>query len=189
MGESLSSPASSNFKTSTPRRHSSAHSQKGKQNMADYFTNFSLIVPLPTEEAVEYAIQLAEHASGIQLGNEMAADFPESLRDVTDDWLFETDANDASEGRGLWLHSINGGIDAVCAFIQHLLQRFTPDHHVTLEWSNDCSKPRVDAFGGGAALITARKIKSISTSEWLHRQVSRLRKPRRKPSAKERTAA
>ena len=157
--------------------------------MADYFTNFSLIVPLPTEEAVEYATQLAEHASGIQLGNEMAADFPESLRDVTDDWLFETDANDPSNGRGLWLHSSNGGIDAVCAFIQHLLQRFTPDHHVTLEWSNDCSKPRVDAFGGGAALITAQKIKTINTGEWLHREVTRLRKPRRKPSAKERTAA
>ena len=157
--------------------------------MADYFTNFSLIVPLPTEEAVEYAIQLAEHASGIQLGNEMAADFPESLRDVTDDWLFETDVNDASEGRGLWLHSEFGGIDAVCAFIQHLLQRFTPEGHVTLEWSNDCSKPRVDAFGGGAALITGQKIKTINTGEWLHREVTRLRKPRRKPSAKERTAA
>lgn len=157
--------------------------------MADYFTNFSLIVPLPTEEAVEYATRLAEHASGIQLGNEMAADFPESLRDVTDDWLFETDANDASEGRGLWLHSSNGGIDAVCAFIQHLLQRFTPDHHVTLEWSNDCSKPRVDAFGGGAALITARKIKSINTGEWLHREVTRLRKPRAKTSTGKRRAA
>ena len=81
-------------------------------HVADYFTNFSLIVPLPTEEAVEYALQLAAHASGIQLGNEMAADFPESLRDVTDDWLFETDANDASQNRGLWLHCSNGGIDA-----------------------------------------------------------------------------
>jgi hypothetical protein len=62
MGESPSSPASFNFKTSTPRGQSSAHPQKGKQNMADYFTNFSLIVPLPDEAAVNYALELANQA-------------------------------------------------------------------------------------------------------------------------------
>jgi len=146
--------------------------------MADYFTNFSLIVPLPTQEAVDYALNLAEQARFVLQGDEsMPDDFPASLKDVVEDWRFETVVNDTSEGRGIWLHSSNGGIDAVCAFIQHLLQRFAPGDHVTLEWSNDCSKPRVDAFGGGAALITARKIKTINTGEWLHREVSRLRKP------------
>ncbi len=145
--------------------------------MADYFTNFSLIVPLPDEAAVQYALDLAEQAFHIHMGDEMPDDFPASLRDVIEDWQFDTDSNEPSNGRGLWLRSSDGGIDAVCAFIQHLLGRFSPEGHVTLEWANDCSKPRVDAFGGGAALITARKIKSISTGEWLHRQVSRLPKP------------
>lgn len=142
--------------------------------MADYFTNFSLIVPLPDEAAVQSALDLAEQAFHAHLGEEMPDDFPASLRDVIEDWQFDTDANDPSHGRGLWLHSSNGGIDAVCAFIQHLLGRFAPEGHVTLEWSNDCSKPRVDAFGGGAAIITADAITSISTGEWLHQQVSRL---------------
>lgn len=155
--------------------------------MADYFTNFSLIVPLPTEEAVEYALNLAEQASDAYLGEEIPADFPASLKDVVEDWRFDTHSRDPSDGRGLWLHSSNGGIDAVCAFIQHLLQRFARGSHVTLEWSNDCSKPRVDAFGGGAALVTARRIKTINTGEWLHREVTRM--SRRKPAARERTAA
>ena len=155
--------------------------------MADYFTNFSLIVPLPDEAAVQYALDLAEQASRIQQGDEMSEDFPASLRDVIEDWQFDTDTNNPSNDRGLWLHSSNGGIDAVCAFIQHLLQRFAPGNHVTLEWSNDCSKPRVDAFGGGAALITARKIKSISTGEWLHREVTRM--SRAKTSTGKRRAA
>ena len=156
--------------------------------MADYFTNFSLNVALPTEEAVDYALNLAEQARFIHQGDEgMPDDFPASLRGVTEDWQFETVANDRSEGRGLWLHSSNGGIDAVCAFIQHLLQRFAPGDHVTLEWSNDCSKPRVDAFGGGAAIITARKIKTINTGEWLYREVTRM--SRRQPSAKEESVA
>jgi hypothetical protein len=145
--------------------------------MADYFTNFSLIVPLPDEAAVQYALDLAEQAFHIHMGDEMSDGLPASLRDVIEDWRFDTEPNDPSNGRGLWLHSSEGGIDAVCAFIQHLLERFAPDGHVTLEWSNDCSKPRVDAFGGGAAIITAGKIKSISTGEWLHQQVSRLPKP------------
>ena len=149
--------------------------------MADYFTNFSLIVPLPDEAAVQYALDLAEQAARIQQGEEMPRHFSASLRDVIEDWRFDTDSNDPSNARGLWLHSSDGGIDAVCAFIQHLLGHFAPEGHVTLEWSNDCSKPRVDAFGGGAALITARKIKSINTGEWLDQQISRL--PKSQPEA------
>ena len=144
--------------------------------MADYFTNFSLIMPLPDEAAEKYALALAEQAFHIHMGEEMPGDFPESLRDVVEDWQFDTDASDPSNGWGLWLHSSSGGIDAVCAFLQHLLQRFDPAGHATLEWSNDCSKPRVDAFGGGAALITADKIKHLNTGQWLHRQVARLQK-------------
>ena len=145
--------------------------------MADYFTNFSLIVPLPSEAAVEYAIDLAEQAARARLGDGIPDDFPASLRDVIEDWQFETDTSDPSNGCGVWLHSVYGGVDAVCAFIQHLLQRFASGDCVQMEWSNDCSKPRVDAFGGGAAIITARKIKSMSTGEWLHRQVARLPQP------------
>ncbi len=149
--------------------------------MADYFTNFSLLVQMPTEAAQTYALDLAERTFHIFLRDERPEDdFPSSLRDVVEDWQFDTDPSDPSSGPGLWLHSSNGGIDAVCAFIQHLLQKFDPAGHVALEWSNDCSKPRVDAFGGGAALITARKIKHLNTGEWLHRQVARL--PANKPA-------
>ncbi len=149
--------------------------------MADYFTNFSLIVPLPNEAAQQYALDLAHQAFLLHLGEEeMPDDFPDSLKEVIEDWQFDTDPSDSSSGPGLWLHSNNGGIDAVCAFLQHLLQRFDPEGHIALEWSNDCSKPRVDAYGGGAAVITARKIKHINTGEWLHRQVARL--PAKKPA-------
>ena len=62
---------------------------------------------------------------------------------------------------------MNGGMDAVCAFIQHLLQKFDSQDRVTFEWSHDCSKPRTDAYGGGAAIVTAKEIKTMSTSQWL----------------------
>jgi hypothetical protein len=142
--------------------------------MADYFTYFSLILPLPTESARKYALDLAHQAACLHPDDEMPDDFPASLREAVEDWQFETEAEDPSDGCGIWLHSEYGGVDAVCAFIQHLLHRFDPEGCTALEWSNDCSRRRVDAYGGGAAIVTAKGIKSITTREWLQRQLARL---------------
>ena len=139
--------------------------------MADYFTNLSLVLPLPDEAAQAYATELARQAEAIRSGDEeIPAGFPASLTDALEDWCFDTVAEPSPRKCGVWLHSSNGGIDAVCAFIQHLLRTFQPEECVSFEWSHDCSKPRTDAFGGGAAFITARKIKTMSTGQWLHQQ-------------------
>jgi hypothetical protein len=140
--------------------------------MADYFTRFSVVLPLPNEAAQKYALDLAKNASRIQQGEESPADFPPSLAEVIEEWHFETDAEGGDGKWGLWLHSDYGGIEAVCAFIQHLLQKFDPPSRVAFEWSYDCSQPRVDAYGGGAALITAKEIKTMNTSGWLRSQTT-----------------
>ena len=139
--------------------------------MADYYTMFSVILNLPDETAQEYALNLACLASQIRFDDNPPADFPKGLAEVLESWFFETDANCSGES-GLWLHSEEGGIDAVCAFIQHLLQKFDPTAQVTFEWANDCSKPRTDAYGGGAAIITATKIKTMNTGQWLQQNAS-----------------
>ena len=82
------------------------------------------------------------------------------------------EADNSATKHGLWLHSMYGGVDAVCVFIQHLLRKFDQKGYVTFEWSHDCSKPRVDAYGGGAAVITAQEIKSMSTAAWLNEQIA-----------------
>ena len=144
--------------------------------MADYFTNFSFILPLKDDAQKEYANDLARTASHHRFEETpLPPDFPESLKDVTDDWTFELE--DCEEG--VWLHSDSGGIDAVCAFVQHLLQKFDTAAFVTFEWSHDCTKPRVDAFGGGAAIITAAEIKTMNTADWIR---SNLPVPNPQPS-------
>jgi hypothetical protein len=145
------------------------HQQKGK-NMADYFTNLSLVLKLANETEQAYALDLAHKASLAQQGDEPHADFPKDLVDMIEDWHFEIEADNSGTKNGLWLHSMYGGVDAVCAFLQHLLQKFDPKSHVTFEWSHDCSKPRVDAYGGGAAFITTKEIKTMSTAAWLNEQ-------------------
>jgi hypothetical protein len=140
--------------------------------MADYFTNFSLVICLANEAEQEYALDLAHKASLAQQGEPMPADFPPTLVDTIEDWHFETAADNFGTKHGLWLHSIYGGVDAMCLFIQHLLQKFDPQGKVSFEWSHDCSKPRVDAYGGGAAIITGQEIKTMSTAEWLNEQLA-----------------
>lgn len=135
--------------------------------MADYFTNFSLVIRLPDEAAQTYALNLAEQASRINQGDAAEPGFPAHLHDYTENWCFEVEADVVEEQPALWLHSSNGGIEACCAFIQHLLQKFDRVGRVTFQWANDCSKPRVDAYGGGAAIVTARRIQTMSTCEWL----------------------
>jgi hypothetical protein len=50
--------------------------------VADYFTNFSMVLPLPSEAAQTYAADLAEQVSYIQTGDEhLPHDFPASLRE------------------------------------------------------------------------------------------------------------
>ena len=135
--------------------------------MADYFTHFSLVIRLPNEAAQTYAIKLAGDGGRLNQGDEAEGEFPAELQEHAEDWCFDVEADVVEEHPGLWLHSSNGGINAVCAFLQHLLQKFDPAGQVTFEWSHDCSKPRIDAYGGGAAIITAKKIKTMSTCEWL----------------------
>ncbi len=132
--------------------------------MADYYTKFSLVLTLKNESEKQYALDLAAKAKQIRFEDEpVPTDFPAPLKLVLEDWNF--DAELAKEG--VWITSADGGIDAVCAFIQHLLQKFAFAPSIAFEWSYDCSKPRTDAYGGGAAFITAQEIKHISTSEWL----------------------
>ena len=131
--------------------------------MANYYTNFSVVLPL-TKEQMDYAIELAktieQHRSE---DKQLPADFPKMLSDELENWTFETEATE----QGLWLHSQYGGQDAACVFIQHLLQKFEYAGGVMFEWSHDCSKPRTDAFGGGAAFITASHIQTFTTQQWL----------------------
>ena len=135
--------------------------------MADYFTNFSLVFTLPKSEAQAYGLELVAQAGRIQHEDEPLGDFPTELTEHVENWYFETTAETEEGKPALWLHSSDGGVDAACAFIRHLLEKFDPTGCVTFEWSHDCSKPRTDAFGGGAAVITATEIKTMSTSEWL----------------------
>jgi hypothetical protein len=151
-------------------KHSATNLNRKEIIVADYYTNFSFIMPLTNQAAQEYALDLYADALRVSRGDEPDEKLPASIQEAVEDWQFEATAEPGEGKMELWLHSDSGGIDAVCAFIQHLLQKFDPKGRVGFEWSHDCSKPRTDAYGGGAAFITAKKIKTMNTCDWLRRQ-------------------
>ena len=122
-----------------------------------------LVSPWTCVKAKQHALSLAQTAKENLYAETPPDGFPAELAEHLEGWHFEAE----EEQSGIWLHSYEGGVDAACAFIQHLLQKFELTDCITFEWSFDCSKPRTDAYGGGAAVITAHEIKTFSTSAWL----------------------
>lgn len=122
---------------------------------------------LPDLAAQQYALALHAKAESLTSDEEIPGEIPEELHTYLDDWTFDIQPDGHELSPGIWIQSEHGGVDAVCDFIQHLLKKFNMDGFVAFSWSNDCSKPRVDAFGGGAAFITAKSIQSMSTSQWI----------------------
>jgi len=138
--------------------------------MADYYTYFSLVLNLPDVAAQAYALALHAKAKSLTSDEEITGELPADLHAHLDAWYFDAEPSGNPLEPALWLHSQDGGIDAVCDFIQHLLKQFHPLGYVAFEWANDCSQPRTDAYGGGAAFITATEIRTTGTWNWIAEQ-------------------
>jgi hypothetical protein len=136
--------------------------------MANYYTEFSFTVALPNKEALVEALDLYRRCG------EDESTIPEELESVREQGVgfhLEEESNEQSNEQyppTLWFHSEDGGnIDSVCMFIQYLLKKNDMKNAVGFEYALTCSKPRIDAFGGGACMITADKIDGFNSGVWL----------------------
>ena len=104
--------------------------------MPDYYTYFSFALDLPSAEAVDYALNVAAIADTLRWQSDedktKEPGLPKELLAVVDNWSFEV----SKENSGIWVHSEEGGIDAACQFVQHLLERFSIAEPVVFEWAN-----------------------------------------------------
>lgn len=137
--------------------------------MADYFTHFSFTLERVTAEEAAWA--LAEVAKA-----ENPED-PEEIEPLGFDLIDEPRPG----GRLLWIRSGDGGEGSgnpanAAYFVQQFLKRWRPEEAASFNWCNSCSKPRLDAYSGGAFIITARKIRALYTSVWADRQLAALQK-------------
>ncbi len=64
--------------------------------------------------------------------------------------------HDETEGT-VWVRSDDSGdVDYTADLAQAFLKRFDLDRVVGFQWANSCSRPRLDAFGGGAVAVSRR---------------------------------
>lgn len=128
--------------------------------MADYFTHFSCLIDVGSAEKAARALALFHDLRAA----EQDADEPEVAG-------FDLVRQDAPEGSTLWIHDdAQGDVEAVIRFVLRLAEELDLTGLWGFEYGLSCSRPRLDAFGGGAHVIDLGARKSIgwtSTHEWL----------------------
>lgn len=129
--------------------------------MADCFTHFSCVLDVGSPKKAIAAVELLDR---LHLEEEEADD-PEFSG-------FAMTQQDGPGGSILWFHDDDGqgDIEGVIRFVLRLAEEIDLTGLWGFEVAYTCSRPRLDAFGGGAHVIDLGKRKSIgwtSTHEWL----------------------
>jgi hypothetical protein len=125
--------------------------------MADYYTNFSCLLDVGTPENAARAPKFYDSAPEDDDGLCLSDGFLLSLQE--------------EGGTQLWIRDNGtGDPERVIAFVLLCAERFDLKGLWGFEYANTSSKPRFDAFGGGAHVVDlgARKsVGCVNTNEWL----------------------
>ncbi len=128
--------------------------------MADYFTHFSCVLDVGSPDKAARALSLFQSLRAA----DQDADAPEVVG-------FDLVPRDAPEGSTLWIHDDDhGDVEAVIRFVLRMAEDLDLTGLWGFQYALTCSRPRLDAFGGGAHVIDLGAHKSIgwtSSQEWL----------------------
>ena len=132
--------------------------------MANYSSQFSAFLRLRSEAEIRIALQL--HGR-LRAAAEEAMANPEGDSDVAGAH-FEVERMGLDGAIGLWIYSEEDGSPSdVVAFALRLAAAVELDGTWFFSWANVCDRPRIDSFGGGAAVLDfdAREARVTSTDE------------------------
>ena len=128
--------------------------------MADYFTHFSCLLDVGTPDKAVRALALFQSLRAA----DQDADDPEVVG-------FTVARQDAPEGSSLWIHDDeHGDVEAVIRFVLRLAEELELTGLWGFQYALTCSRPRLDALGGGAHVIDLGARKSTGwagSQEWL----------------------
>ena len=144
--------------------------------MANYYTHASL---------AGAAALTASEIAWIENEINIEATLDELSDEERQEWAEERGFDDPEAGFGfklsveklgedekfMWLtHDEDFNVVNACEFLQYWVRTKRPADKIRFEYAHSCSKPRLDAYGGGAAYITKGEIRCLSTHEWLSTQ-------------------
>jgi hypothetical protein len=119
--------------------------------MANNYTQFSFLLPLPTDP--EKAKLVPEWVKAQQEMTDVTQELDDNVEWY--EWyryLMEFDPN------GVWIYTDETGSPEAAANIAQLyLSDFDIEGGVLITWADTCSKPRIGEFSGGAVVVTKDK--------------------------------
>ena len=128
--------------------------------MADYFTHFSCLLDVGTPDKAARALALFQ---SLREADQDAED-PEVAG-------FDLVRQDAPEDSTLWIHDDEqGDVEAVIRFVLRLAEDLDLTGLWGFQYGLTCSRPRLDAFGGGAHVLdlaTGETVDWIYSGSWL----------------------
>lgn len=133
--------------------------------MADYYTHFSFEVLVNKEQSAWFLKKLKE------LEEEQKDSNP------NEPYLYGVNIEPDPERDSIWI-SDDGGqgdLDGLITFLEDFTKRFPRHKPIVLSWAHTCSSPRLNAYGGGAAMIYKGKSSVIDAHSWATSMANRLR--------------
>jgi hypothetical protein len=138
--------------------------------MADFLTHFSCVLDVGTPDNAARALELYQ------------AFMEETARDDVPSDGFLLSIQPEHGGTSLWIRDeVTGDPQQVILFVQRCADAFGLNGRWGFQWANTCSRPRVNAFGGGAHVLdlsTRKTIAWIDTNGWLARTLASARRQR-----------
>lgn len=111
--------------------------------MANYYTNISCLFKVDGHSPEEVLNAVNE---GLDIWSDESA---EDGEEPVDPGVLAS-----CDGDGVWIRNEESAIvEAVVFAIEHAQELLGSNEPFVVEWANGCSRPRTDAYGGGAALI------------------------------------
>lgn len=129
--------------------------------MADFFTHFSCVLDVGTPDNAAHALDLYR------------AFMEEAAREDVSPDGFLLSIQPEHGGAKLWIRDdVTGDPQQVILFVLCCAETFGLTGRWGFQWANTCSRPRVNAFGGGAHVLdleSRETIAWIDTNGWLDR--------------------
>lgn len=131
--------------------------------MADYYTEFSIELDYPRPALIWIRDELIR------------------ISDDTDEYICTATLQNTTEGKTtLWLAGTNPDLNAVVDILCKAQRKLKLEEPCCIQWADYCSKPRVDAFGGGAVFIHKGKASWWSTLGFVEEKLGKLRRKQKK---------
>lgn len=129
--------------------------------MANYFTEFSCLLPVGSAANAQAALAIHQAMTAEREAEEDSLGFEAEI---------QSDPGDGSEASQVWIFSSEGEPEDVLEYVFRCAKAFSLTGIWGFRWSLSCSRPLLDAYGGGGQIVdlgTCETIDWIDLDHWL----------------------